>query len=53
MNAIDEIITNLDDTETVFMLVIEQGRTHVRFGEDLTQQSFWVSSGYSVKNVKR
>ena len=42
MNALDEIITNLDDPDTVFRLVIEQGRTHVRFGEDLTTHSFWV-----------
>ena len=42
MNAIDEIITNFDDEDTVYELILEQGRSHVRFGEDLTQDIFWV-----------
>ncbi|ELU04260.1 hypothetical protein CAPTEDRAFT_194549 [Capitella teleta] len=40
MNAIDEIICNFDDRETVVELIIEQGRSHVRFG-DLTEDLFW------------
>ena len=42
MSAIDEIITNLDDEDTVYDLIIEQGSSHVRFGDDLTHDIFWV-----------
>ena len=42
MSAIDEIITNLDDEDTVYELILEQGRSHVRFGDDLTRDIFWV-----------
>lgn len=42
MSAIDEIICNLDDRETMVEMIIEQGRSHVRFG-DLTEDLFWVS----------
>ena len=43
MSAIDEIITNLDDEESVLELGYEQGRTHARFDE-LPEALLWVSS---------
>ena len=42
MSAMDEIISNLDDEESVYELIQEQGRSHARFGEDLTDEIFWV-----------
>ncbi|KAI0215219.1 hypothetical protein LSAT2_032725 [Lamellibrachia satsuma] len=41
MSAMDEIISNLDDDESVYELIQEQGRSHARFGEDLTDEIFW------------
>ena len=45
MSAIDEIMTNLDDEETVVELILEQGRSHARFSDDLVDDVFWVSNG--------
>ena len=42
MNAIDEIISSLDENSEVVELVLEQGRSHARFGDNLTPDSFWV-----------
>ena len=44
MSAMDEIISNLDDEEAVYELIQEQGRSHARFGDDLTDEIFWVRS---------
>lgn len=43
MNAIDEIITSLDEEDRVEDMILEQGRSHVRFGDDLNENIFWVS----------
>lgn len=42
MNAIDEIISSLDETSEVIELILEQGRSHARFGDSLTEDVFWV-----------
>ena len=42
MSAIDEIISNLDDEDVVNELIQEQGRSHARFGDGLTDEVFWV-----------
>jgi len=42
MNAIDEIISCLDETSEVIGLMLEQGRSHARFGDNLTEEIFWV-----------
>ena len=42
MSAIDEIISNLDDEDVVYELIREQGRSHARFGDGLTDKVFWV-----------
>jgi len=42
MNAIDEIISSLDENSEVVELILEQGRSHARFSDNLTPESFWV-----------
>jgi len=42
MNAIDEIISSLDENSEVVELILEQGRSHARFGDNLTSDAFWV-----------
>jgi len=42
MNALDEIISSLDENSEVVELILEQGRSHARFGDDLTAEAFWV-----------
>jgi len=42
MSAIDEIISSLDENQEVVELILEQGRSHARFGDNLTPDSFWV-----------
>ncbi len=41
MNAIDEIISNLDDESILVDIILNQGKAHARFG-DLTETMFWV-----------
>lgn len=42
MNAIDEIISTLDENCEVVELILEQGRSHARFSDNLTAELFWV-----------
>jgi len=42
MNAIDEIISSLDENSEVIQLILEQGRSHARFVDNLTPDTFWV-----------
>jgi len=42
MNAIDEIISSLDENSEVIQLILEQGQSHARFSDNLTPESFWV-----------
>lgn len=43
LNAVDEVMMNLDDETACIDLLLEQGRTHARF-DDLTEDFFYVSS---------
>ena len=43
MHAIDEIISSFEDEEEVADLILEQGRSHARFGDDLNEEIFWVT----------
>ena len=40
MNAIDEIISSLDENSEVIQLILEQGRSHARFVDNLTPVSY-------------
>ena len=42
MNAFDEIMCNLDDEPLIHELMLEQGRSHARFGDVMTEDIFWV-----------
>jgi len=42
MSAIDEIISSLDENNEVIQLILEQGRSHARFVDKLTPDTFWV-----------
>jgi hypothetical protein len=42
MNAMDEIMSCLDEASEVVELILEQGRSHARFGDNLTEDVFWV-----------
>ena len=42
MFAVDEIINSIDDPDSAIELLIEQGKSHARFG-DLNEEVFWVS----------
>ena len=42
MNALYEIISCLDQTSEVVELILEQSRSHARFGNDFTEDVFWV-----------
>jgi len=42
MSAIDEIISSLDENNEVMQLILDQGRSHARFSDSLTPESFWV-----------
>ena len=42
MSAIDEIISSLDENSEVIELILEQGRSHARFGDSLSSDAFWV-----------
>lgn len=50
MHAIDEIISSFEDEEEVADLILEQGRSHARFGDDLNEEIFWVRI-FSGRNV--
>ena len=50
MNAIDEVISNLDDIETVYQLLLDQGRSHSKFSE-LTEEIFWVRIENTSLNI--
>jgi len=44
MHAIDEIISSFEDEEErdVLDLILEQGRSHARFSENMNEEIFWV-----------
>ena len=42
LNAVDEVMTSLDDESSCIELLLEQGRTHARF-DDMTEDFFWVN----------
>ena len=48
MNAIDEIINNLDEDRGLIDLILDQGKSHARFG-DLTHELFWVNIYLYIK----
>ncbi|KAK2160841.1 hypothetical protein LSH36_126g00025 [Paralvinella palmiformis] len=53
MFAVDEIINCIDDPDSAIELLIEQGKSHARFG-DLSEEIFWAIEQpflYSVKQV--
>ena len=41
MNALDEAITNIDDSEFLIDMLLNTGKTHQRF-ENFNQEIFWV-----------
>jgi len=52
MNAIDEIISSLDENSEVLELILEQGRLHARFSDGLRPESFWVGLDQPSHRVK-
>ena len=52
MNAMDEIISCLDETSEVVELILEQGRSHARFGDNLTEDVFWVSHNIIILAIR-
>ena len=49
MFAVDEIINCIDDPDSAIELLIEQGKSHAKFG-DLSEEIFWVSTLYSNRD---
>ena len=52
MAAIDDIICNMDDTDTVIELMLEQGMSHSKFGDHMSEDTFWVSYITSIYQIE-